>query len=81
MPANVAWQAGTTTLFLLSSWPLKIVIKFQHWFSNPDTLKSRECAIKAKRNQHNLDVKNNEKYLERKTKTQQMQSVKMEEEN
>jgi hypothetical protein len=44
-------------------------------------LKSRECAIKAKRNQHNLDVKNNEKYLERKAKTQQMQSVKMEEEN
>ncbi len=28
-PAYVAWRAGTATLFLLGSWPPKIVLKFQ----------------------------------------------------
>jgi hypothetical protein len=29
-PAYVAWRAGTTTLFLLGSWPPYIVLKFSH---------------------------------------------------
>ncbi len=28
--AYVAWRAGTTTLFLLGSYSLQIVLKFQH---------------------------------------------------
>jgi hypothetical protein len=28
-PAYVAWRSGTTTLFLFSSWPPQIVLKFQ----------------------------------------------------
>jgi hypothetical protein len=30
LPTYVAWRAGTTTLFLLRSWPPWIVIKYQH---------------------------------------------------
>ncbi len=29
-PSYIAWRSGTATLFLLGSWPLWIVLKFQH---------------------------------------------------